>query len=61
MQHENKVVIVTGGASGIGGAISRVRARRGAKVVSVDLNAEAGAALAEELGDSVIFIEGDVS
>lgn len=46
MQHENKVVIVTGGASGIGGAISRVLARRGAKVVSVDLNAEAGAALA---------------
>ncbi|WIV44696.1 SDR family NAD(P)-dependent oxidoreductase [Glutamicibacter nicotianae] len=61
MQLENKVVIVTGGASGIGGAISRVLARRGAKVVAVDLNAEAGAALAEELGDSVIFIEGDVS
>lgn len=61
MHLENKVVIVTGGASGIGGAISRVLARRGAKVVSVDLNAEAGAALAEEFGDSVMFIEGDVS
>lgn len=61
MQLENKVVIVTGGVSGIGGAISRVLARRGAKVVAVDLNAEAGAALAEELGESVIFIEGDVS
>ncbi len=61
MHLENKVVIVTGGASGIGGAISRVLARRGAKVLAVDLNTEAGAALAEELGDSVIFIEGDVS
>ncbi|MFJ2469547.1 SDR family NAD(P)-dependent oxidoreductase [Glutamicibacter sp. NPDC087583] len=61
MQLENKVVVVTGGASGIGGAISRVLALRGAKVVAVDLNTEAGTVLAEELRDSVIFIEGDVS
>lgn len=61
MQLENKVVIVTGGASGIGGAISRVLARRGAKVVAVDLNTEAGAVLTEELGDSVVFIADDVS
>ncbi|WP_263281929.1 SDR family NAD(P)-dependent oxidoreductase [Glutamicibacter nicotianae] len=40
MQLENKVVIVTGGASGIGGATSRVLARRGAKVVALDLTAE---------------------
>ena len=61
MQLEGKVIIVTGGASGIGGAISRVLLRRGAKVVAVDLNAEAGAKLKEEAGDSLAFIAGDVS
>lgn len=61
MQLENKVVTVTVGASGIGGAISRVLARRGAKVMAVDLNAEAVAVLADELGDSLVFITGDVS
>lgn len=61
MQLENKIVIVTGGASGIGGAISRVLVRRGAKVVAVDINADAGALLEAELGEQVIFLDGDVS
>lgn len=61
MQLENKVVIVTGGAAGIGGAISRVLVSRGAKVVAVDINADAGAALEAELGAEVAFIQGDVS
>ena len=61
MQLANQVVIVTGGASGIGGAISRVIARRGAKVVSVDIDTNAGSQLKSELGDGVVFIEGDVS
>lgn len=61
MQLEDKVVIVTGGASGIGGALSRVLARRGASVVTVDINAEAGAALEAELGERAAFVEGDVS
>lgn len=61
MQLENQIVLVTGGAAGIGGAISRVLARRGARVVAVDINSEAGAELEAELGDDVVFIEGDVS
>ena len=61
MQLQNKVVVVTGGAAGIGGAISRVIARRGAKVIAVDVNAEAGAALESELGDQAVFIDGDVA
>ncbi|ALE91258.1 oxidoreductase [Arthrobacter alpinus] len=61
MQLENKVVIVTGGASGIGGAISRVLVARGAKVVAVDVNAEAGGSLQQDLGENVQFILGDVS
>lgn len=61
MQLEHKVVIVTGGASGIGGAISRVLAARGAKVVAVDVNEEAGNTLSRELGQNVRFLLGDVS
>ena len=38
MQLQNKVIVVTGGASGIGGAISKVLVARGAKVVAVDVN-----------------------
>lgn len=61
MQLENKTVIVTGGASGIGGAITRTFVERGARVVMVDLAKEAGEALAAELGDAVVFLQGDVS
>lgn len=55
------VIIVTGGASGIGGATSRALVARGAKVVAVDINEEAGQALVAELPGSVEFFAGDVS
>ena len=58
---EGKVVIVTGGASGIGGAVTRAFVKRGAKVVAVDLDTQAGEALASELGESVAFMTGDVA
>lgn len=58
---ENHVVIVTGGAAGIGGGISKELIERGAKVVIVDLNEEAGKKMVDEFGDQVAFIKGDVS
>lgn len=58
---DNKVAIVTGGVSGIGGAVTRLFVERGARVVVVDLQQEAGDALAAELGDAVVFRRGDVS
>lgn len=60
MQLEHQVVIVTGGAAGIGGAISRVLVRRGAKVVAVDVDGQAGAELETELGADVAFLRADV-
>ncbi|SFS42692.1 3-hydroxybutyrate dehydrogenase [Saccharopolyspora flava] len=45
-----KRVLVTGAASGIGAAVSRGFAAAGAEVIAVDRNAEAVAALADELG-----------
>ncbi|GAB3697734.1 SDR family NAD(P)-dependent oxidoreductase [Saccharopolyspora tripterygii] len=56
-----KVAIVTGGASGIGGATTRLFAARGCRVVVVDLQEEAGEALVQELGESIVLLRGDVS
>lgn len=50
-----KTVLISGGASGIGEAIVRAFAAQGAKVGFVDLNTEAGTALAAELGPNVHF------
>lgn len=58
---ENQVVIVTGGAAGIGGAITVELAQRGIKVVAVDLDAAAGEALASAHPDHIAFLKGDIS
>ena len=47
---KDKIVLVTGGASGIGAASARLLARHGAKVVVSDVNGETAAALAREIG-----------
>ncbi len=53
--------LVTGGASGLGGATVRRLVEAGAFVVIADLNKEAGTALASELGDKVQFVETNVT
>lgn len=53
--------IVTGGASGLGAATLRELSQHGANVVIADLDKTQGAALAEELGDNVIFQCTDVT
>ena len=50
MQWQDKTVIVTGGASGIGAACCRNFAARGARVVVADLNGEGAKAVADEFG-----------
>ncbi len=63
-EFEDKVVIVTGGASGIGEACVRTFALGGAKVAVVDTNAELGesvAATAKRLGGDAAFFRADVS
>lgn len=50
MDIEGAVALVTGGASGIGAAVARTLAGRGARVVVGDVQAERGEALAAEIG-----------
>ncbi len=50
MNMDGKVVIVTGGAEGIGAALCRRAAREGAKVMVADIDAPGAQALADEIG-----------
>lgn len=49
MKLENKVALITGGASGIGEAASRLFAKEGASVIIWDMSVDKGEALAKEL------------
>jgi NAD(P)-dependent dehydrogenase (short-subunit alcohol dehydrogenase family) len=60
MQINNNVFIVTGGASGLGGATTRMLAAGGGKVVIADVQADRGEGLARELG-SARFVKCDVA
>lgn len=61
MRLEDKVAVVTGAASGIGEGTARRFVEEGAKVVIADFQPEAGAALADELGDDAVFHHTDVT
>ncbi|CAM3344368.1 SDR family NAD(P)-dependent oxidoreductase [Empedobacter stercoris] len=57
----NQIIIVTGGAAGIGGGITSELVKRGASVIAVDVNEEAGLAIEKKNEGKVIFLKGDVS
>jgi 3-hydroxyacyl-CoA dehydrogenase/3-hydroxy-2-methylbutyryl-CoA dehydrogenase len=61
MELQNKVAVVTGGASGLGRATVERFAGRGASVAIFDLNEEAGVDLASELGSQVMFCRVNVA
>ena len=57
---DSTVALVTGGASGLGGATVRRLVADGARAVIVDLPSSPGAEVAAELGDGVRFVAADV-
>ncbi|ASM76947.1 short-chain dehydrogenase [Vitreoscilla filiformis] len=61
MEIQGNVFVVTGGASGLGAATARMLVARGGKVVLADVNAQAGEALAAELGENARFVLTDVT
>lgn len=58
---KNQVIIITGGAAGIGGALTLVLSERGASVVAVDINEVAGNKIQQTNPDQIVFLKGDVS
>lgn len=58
---EGKVAIVTGGAAGLGRAMTERFVAEGATVVVADIDEESGKALADRLGEHAVFHRTDVS
>jgi NAD(P)-dependent dehydrogenase (short-subunit alcohol dehydrogenase family) len=58
---EDKVVLLSGGASGIGAATARLVVREGGKAVLADRDEAKGRALAAELGAAAHFVPLDVT
>lgn len=64
MRLENKVALVSGGARGIGAAITKILAHEGAKVVIGDVLVDAGQKTAAEINDAggeCVFVRLDVT
>ena len=61
MRIEGRTFLVTGGASGLGGAAARALIEAGGNVAILDLNAEAGAKAAKDLGAKALFVRTDVA
>jgi 3alpha(or 20beta)-hydroxysteroid dehydrogenase len=58
---DGKVAIVTGGSRGTGEQIVRAFAAEGARVAILDVRDDQGKVLADELGEDVVFVAGDVT
>ncbi|MCY1283956.1 putative oxidoreductase [compost metagenome] len=61
MRIEDRVFLVSGGGSGLGLATARELVGQGGKVLLADINAEAGAARAAELGAAARFVPTDIT
>jgi NAD(P)-dependent dehydrogenase (short-subunit alcohol dehydrogenase family) len=61
MRFDGKTVLVTGGASGLGGATVEMVVQAGGNAVILDVNEATGNALASRLGGRVRFVKTDVT
>ena len=61
MELQNRVTVVTGGASGLGRATVERFAKQGSSVAIFDLSEESGNALSQDLGSKVMYCQVDVS
>ncbi|KND20128.1 3-ketoacyl-ACP reductase [Pannonibacter phragmitetus] len=58
---KGKVAVITGAGSGFGEGMAKLFASEGAKVIVADLNGEAAARVASEIGEAAIAVTADVT
>jgi NAD(P)-dependent dehydrogenase (short-subunit alcohol dehydrogenase family) len=61
MQFQNDIVLITGGASGIGEATAQLFVERGARVIVADLDGQRGRELQKKMGGKLEFYQVDVT
>src|SRR5262245_56501876 len=61
MRLAGRVALISGGAWGIGRAVAELFWREGAQVVVADIDKQAGATLAQAIGDAALFVATDVT
>jgi 3-hydroxyacyl-CoA dehydrogenase / 3-hydroxy-2-methylbutyryl-CoA dehydrogenase len=61
MHIKNVIAVITGGASGLGGATAERFVQQGAKVVILDRDVDKGEAHADALGENARFAQADVT
>ncbi len=61
MEIKNSTFLVSGGGSGLGAATARLLVAYGGNVLLMDVNTEAGEAMASELGEQASFVKTDVT
>ncbi|HDR9020233.1 TPA: 3-hydroxyacyl-CoA dehydrogenase [Burkholderia vietnamiensis] len=61
MNIKDRVFMITGAGSGLGAAVARMVIEQGGKAMLLDVNDEAGASLARELGAAARFVKTDVT
>jgi NAD(P)-dependent dehydrogenase (short-subunit alcohol dehydrogenase family) len=61
MQLEGASAVITGGGGGLGAGAARRLTAAGVRVVIADFSEENGKRLADELGDSALFVQTDVT
>jgi NAD(P)-dependent dehydrogenase (short-subunit alcohol dehydrogenase family) len=57
---EDKVIIVSGGSSGMGRATATLLGQAGARVVLADIDVDAGRRVADSIGDRATLVETDL-
>ena len=61
MKMQDVKALITGGASGLGAGTAARFIDKGARVVILDRDADKGSRLVEDLGESALFVQADVS
>lgn len=61
MKIDSAIVVITGGASGLGEGAARDLVKQGARVAILDLNEENGVKVSQDIGPDCLFVKTDIT